>query len=424
MEVVVDELPVGTARKAPPPENRQRPFRKEQRIRYYPAFFKIYMEQHVENVVKSYDERRRRRAQLEAEMEKLALPEPERTQCRGWLFRKESQHNRLKRTGMNRSLFETVAVLGRGAFGDVSLVRGRSSGTLYAMKTLRKRDVLRRRQVAHVKAERDLLADAAADNRWVVRLYYSFQDAESLYFVMEYVAGGDMMGLLTRLRIFDERTARFYTAELVLAIESVHKLGYIHRDVKPDNVLIDRDGHIKLTDFGLCTGFHWTHDSNNYPTDLNDTWNNGCGPRDDSENSQRRMARSLVGTPNYIAPEVLCQSGYTSCCDWWSVGVIVFEMMVGYPPFMSNSALETQLKVINWNTSLRIPSSADLSDEAADLILRLCCDQHRRLGRNGAAEVRGHAFFAPVDFESIRGERAPHVPTIAHPLDTLSLIHI
>lgn len=116
--------------------------------------------------------------------------------------------------------------------------------------------------MAHVKAERDILAEA--DNEWVVRLYYSFQDRESLYFVMDYIPGGDMMSLLIRMGVFPEILACFYVAELTLAIESVHKMGFIHRDIKPDNILIDLDGHIKLTDFGLCTGFRWTHNSKYY----------------------------------------------------------------------------------------------------------------------------------------------------------------
>lgn len=113
-----------------------------------------------------------------------------------------------------------------------------------------------------MKAERDILAEA--DNEWVVRLYYSFQDRESLYFVMDYIPGGDMMSLLIRMGVFPEGLACFYVAELTLAIESVHKMGFIHRDIKPDNILIDLDGHIKLTDFGLCTGFRWTHNSKYY----------------------------------------------------------------------------------------------------------------------------------------------------------------
>jgi len=140
---------------------------------YPPQAFKFYIEQHMENVMKAYDERRRHRAQLEEEMERLALPDDARTQMRRMLFQKESYHNRLRRTRMDRSAFRPIAVLGRGAFADVTLVRKRDSGALYAMKRLRKSDVLRNRQAAHVKAERDILAEA--DNEWIVRLFYSFQ---------------------------------------------------------------------------------------------------------------------------------------------------------------------------------------------------------------------------------------------------------
>lgn len=207
--------------------------------------------------------------------------------------------------------------------------------------------------MAHVKAERDILAEA--DNEWVVRLYYSFQDRESLYFVMDYIPGGDMMSLLIRMGVFPEILACFYVAELTLAIESVHKMGFIHRDIKPDNILIDLDGHIKLTDFGLCTGFRWTHNSKYYqkgevfhsrlfgrllcilftiisgplvspgshvrqdsmePSDFwDDVSNCRCGDRlmtleqRANRQHQRCLAHSLVGTPNYIAPEVLLRKG-------------------------------------------------------------------------------------------------------------------
>lgn len=185
--------------------------------------------------------------------------------------------------------FQTIGV---GAFGEVTLVKKVDSKHLYAMKTLRKADVLKRNQVAHVKAERDILAEA--DNEWVVKLYYSFQvgahciditsedsftnkvfnsliifpllfqDKDNLYFVMDYVAGGDLMSLLCKYGVFKESLARFYIAELTCAVESVHKMDFIHRDIKPDNILIDSNGHLKLTDFGLCTGFRWTHNSKYY----------------------------------------------------------------------------------------------------------------------------------------------------------------
>ncbi|XP_046933594.1 serine/threonine-protein kinase LATS2 [Lynx rufus] len=411
--------------------------KRESRIKSYSPFaFKFFMEQHVENVIKTYQQKVNRRLQLEQEMAKAGLCEAEQAQMRRILYQKESNYNRLKRAKMDKSMFVKIKTLGIGAFGEVCLACKVDTHALYAMKTLRKKDVLNRNQVAHVKAERDILAEA--DNEWVVKLYYSFQDKDSLYFVMDYIPGGDMMSLLIRMEVFPEHLARFYIAELTLAIESVHKMGFIHRDIKPDNILIDLDGHIKLTDFGLCTGFRWTHNSKYYqkgshirqdsmePSDLwDDVSNCRCGDRLKTleqrarKQHQRCLAHSLVGTPNYIAPEVLLRKGYTQLCDWWSVGVILFEMLVGQPPFLAPTPTETQLKVINWENTLHIPAQVKLSAEARDLITKLCCAADQRLGRNGADDLKAHPFFGAIDFSSdIRKQPAPYVPKISHPMDT------
>lgn len=400
---------------------------------YSPQAFKFYMEQHVENVLKIHQQRLRRRTQLETEMAKVKLSEEAARQMRRMLHQKESNYIRLKRAKMDKTMFDKLKTLGVGAFGEVALVRKKDTGMLYAMKTLRKSDVLKRNQVAHVKAERDILAEA--DNEWVVKLYYSFQDHHNLYFVMDFVPGGDLMGLLIRMEILDEPLARFYVAELVQAIESVHRMGFIHRDIKPDNILIDRNGHIKLTDFGLCTGFRWTHNSKYYQRD-------GTHARQDSmevncqldeqchceilkplerrrKREQRCMAHSLVGTPNYIAPEVLMRSsGYTSVCDWWSVGVILFEMLIGHPPFYASTPGETQFKVIHWKDTLKIPRDSPLSQPAKDLIVHLCCGPDERLGLRGAGEIKAHPFFGGVNFDSLRKHEPPYVPLIRHATDT------
>ncbi|XP_013097410.2 serine/threonine-protein kinase Warts [Stomoxys calcitrans] len=406
--------------------------RKECRIRQYsPQAFKFYMEQHIENVLKSYKQRTYRKNQLEKEMLKIGLSTQTQVEMRKMLNQKESNYIRLKRAKMDKSMFMKIKPIGVGAFGEVTLVRKiDTTNHLYAMKTLRKADVLKRNQVAHVKAERDILAEA--DNNWVVKLYYSFQDKDNLYFVMDYIPGGDLMSLLIKKGIFEEPLARFYIAELTCAVESVHKMGFIHRDIKPDNILIDRDGHIKLTDFGLCTGFRWTHNSKYYQENGNHARQDSMEPWEDlSDNGQkptvlerrrlrdhqRVLAHSLVGTPNYIAPEVLERSGYTQLCDWWSVGVILYEMLVGQPPFLANTPVETQQKVINWEKTLHIPPQAKLSHDATDLILRLCSSADKRLGKK-ADEVKAHDYFKGVDFADMRRQIAPYIPKIEHPTDT------
>ncbi|CAL4059555.1 unnamed protein product, partial [Meganyctiphanes norvegica] len=409
--------------------------RSESKVRNLsPQAFKFYMEQHIENVIKSCEQRETRRLQLEKEMKKIGLSDKDQSQMRKMLSQKESNFIRLKRAKMDKHLFHKIKTIGVGAFGEVALVYKFDSHRLYAMKTLRKADVLKRNQVAHVKAERDILAEA--DNEWVVKLYYSFQDKDNLYFVMDYIPGGDLMSLLIKFGIFEEKLARFYIGELVCAIESVHKMGFIHRDIKPDNILIDQDGHIKLTDFGLCTGFRWTHNSKYYQRIDQHSRQESIDPCGDNdivcrcndlkplERRRRRqhlrcLAHSLVGTPNYIAPEVLSRTGYTQLCDWWSVGVILYEMLVGQPPFLANTPAETQYKVINWETCLRIPKQAKLSNEAKDLIMNLMTHPEERIGRNGAQEVKDHPFFAELDFEGgLRKQLALYKPTIRHATDT------
>ena len=411
-----------------------------------PEACKFYIEQHMENVLKAHHQRQQRRVRLEQEMAKRNLDEKTSEHMRRILAQKETNYLRLKRAKMDITMFDTITTLGVGAFGTVSLVRKKDTSALYAMKTLRKVDVVKKNQVAHVKAERDILAEA--DNEWVVKLFFSFKDQENLYFVMEYIPGGDMMSLLIKLGTFPEHLALFYTAELVCAIDSVHRMGFIHRDIKPDNILIDVDGHIKLTDFGLCTGFRWTHQSRTYQSpDPNHQRRNSMDPLDTvlehcscqasqhhSSNKvpkvlekrrtcdhRRCMAHSLVGTPNYIACEVLRRQGYTHICDWWSVGVILYEMIVGHPPFLANTPSDTQMKIINWPHHLHIPPQARsrMTPQACDLILRLVCDPERRLGINGADEIKRHPFFQLIDWEvGIRNYEPPYIPKITHDLDT------
>jgi len=258
---------------------------------------------------------------------------------------------------------------------------------------------------------------------------------------MDYVPGGDMMSLLIKAGKFPEYVAKFYIAELVCAVESVHKLKFVHRDIKPDNILIDAKGHLKLTDFGLCTGFRWTHESSRYHSNSShdrqgsidfdeEAWKKmkqkcQCGdrlnhskPLDRRRAHQRCLAHSLVGTPNYIAPEVLLRQLYHFECDWWSVGVILYEMIIGRPPFLQSTPADTQLSIINWRSTLSIPRCAEISDQSIDLIFNLLQDAHSRLGLRGAEEIKSHPFFADVEWDNQHNAVAPFEPDIKYPTDT------
>lgn len=328
---------------------------------------------------------------------------------------------RLRRTRLGLDDFQTIKVIGKGAFGEVRLVQASDTGQIYAMKTLRKSEMLKKEQVAHVKAERDILAES--DSPWIVQLYFSFQDPLNLYLIMEFLPGGDLMTMLIKYDTFSEHVTQFYIGEIVLALEFIHKIGFIHRDIKPDNILIDKSGHIKLSDFGLSTGFHKTHDSNYYQRLME-----GEEDHDRSEinlnnitkekiatwkKNRRILAYSTVGTPDYIAPEIFLQKGYGKECDFWSLGAIMFECLCGYPPFCSDHPHDTYMKIIHWQESFQIPDDQVLSPEAEDLIRRLICSAEHRLTLD---EIKQHPFFYGFDWQSLNPP--PHVPHLTSITDT------
>merc|ERR1712126_786642 len=199
---------------------------------------------------------------LEESLNENGLSETVRAEKRNQHAAKETEFLRLKRSRLGVDDFDPIKVIGKGAFGEVRLVQKVDTGHVYAMKILRKADMVEKEQVAHVRAERDILVEA--DHQWVVKMFYSFQDPANLYLVMEFLPGGDMMTLLMKKDTLSEECSQFYVAETVLAIESIHKLGFIHRDIKPDNILLDARGHVKLSDFGLCTGMKKSHSTKYY----------------------------------------------------------------------------------------------------------------------------------------------------------------
>uniref|UniRef100_A0A671LRH9 Rho-associated protein kinase 2 n=1 Tax=Sinocyclocheilus anshuiensis TaxID=1608454 RepID=A0A671LRH9_9TELE len=290
--------------------------------------------------------------------------------------------------------FDRVKVIGRGAFGEVQLVRHKASQKVYAMKVLSKFEMIKRSDSAFFWEERDIMA--FADSPWVVQLCCAFQDDRSLYMVMEYMPGGDLVNLTSTYDV-PEKWAKFYTAEVVLALDAIHSMGFIHRDIKPDNMLLDRYGHLKLADFGTCMKMDGT----------------GMVHCD-----------TAVGTPDYISPEVLKSQGgdgyYGRECDWWSVGVFIYEMLVGDTPFYADSLVGTYSKIMDHKNSLNFPDDIEISQEAKNIICAFLTDREVRLGRNGVEEIKRHPFFKNDQwtFSTIRETAAPVVPELSSDIDT------
>ncbi|XP_025846608.2 serine/threonine-protein kinase 38 isoform X1 [Vulpes vulpes] len=368
---------------------------------------KVTLENFYSNLIAQHEEREMRQKKLEKVMEEEGLKDEEKRLRRSAHARKETEFLRLKRTRLGLEDFESLKVIGRGAFGEVRLVQKKDTGHVYAMKILRKADMLEKEQVGHIRAERDILVEA--DSLWVVKMFYSFQDKLNLYLIMEFLPGGDMMTLLMKKDTLTEEETQFYIAETVLAIDSIHQLGFIHRDIKPDNLLLDSKGHVKLSDFGLCTGLKKAHRTEFYrnlnhslPSDFTFQNMNSKRKAETWKRNRRQLAFSTVGTPDYIAPEVFMQTGYNKLCDWWSLGVIMYEMLIGYPPFCSETPQETYKKVMNWKETLTFPPEVPISEKAKDLILRFCSEWEHRIGAPGVEEIKSNSFFEGVDWEHIR----------------------
>ncbi|XP_052611107.1 citron Rho-interacting kinase isoform X6 [Peromyscus californicus insignis] len=288
--------------------------------------------------------------------------------------------------------FEVRSLVGCGHFAEVQVVIEKATGDVYAMKIMNKKALLAQEQVSFFEEERNILSRSTSP--WIPQLQYAFQDKNNLYLVMEYQPGGDLLSLLNRYEDqLDENMIQFYLAELILAVHSVHQMGYVHRDIKPENILIDRTGHIKLVDFGSAAKM----------------------------NSNKVDAKLPIGTPDYMAPEVLTMMNedrrgtYGLECDWWSVGVVAYEMVYGRTPFTEGTSARTFNNIMNFQRFLKFPDDPKVSSEFLDLIQSLLCGQKERLKFEGLC---CHPFFARTDWNNIRNSPPPFVPTLKSDDDT------
>jgi serine/threonine protein kinase len=380
---------------------------------------------------------------------------------------------------------------------------------VYAMKVIRKSEMIRNSQEGHLRAERDFLV-AATGSRWIILLIASFQDSHNLYLVMDYCIGGDFLGLLIRKNILNEEVTRWYIAEMILCVEEAHRMRWIHRDVKPDNFLIDADGHLKISDFGLAFDGEWSHNQGYFNdqrqslveklgidlagdeqdieeaeqlavstkvSDIIDRANGrrfekrlpGSGvdpPEGDSildwrnREHKRKLARSVVGTSQYMAPEVIRGEMYDGRCDWWSIGIILYECLYGHTPFACENRQDTKMNILKHKSTLSFPQTVGrhglpVSFEALDLMMqvlqekevRLCSRKYsnndftRRMVAglharhftsdkshkdfrgyfvypDDAQDLKRHAFFDGLDWDNLHITKPPFVPRVKSWEDT------
>ncbi|KAG2639084.1 serine/threonine-protein kinase AtPK2/AtPK19-like [Panicum virgatum] len=274
--------------------------------------------------------------------------------------------------GVGLDDFEILKLVGQGAFGKVFQVRKKNTSEIYAMKVMRKDKILENNHAEYMKAERDILTKL--DHSFIVQLRYSFQTKYRLYLVLDFVNGGHLFFQLYKQGLFREELARIYTAEIVSAVAHLHANGIMHRDLKPENILLDADGHAMLTDFGLAKEF--------------------C------ENTR---SNSMCGTLVYMAPEIILGRGHDKAADWWSVGILLFEMLTGKPPFVGNRD-KVQQKIVK--EKLKLPSF--LSSEAHSLLKGLLHKEpNKRLGSGprGSDEIKNHKWFKPINWRKLEARQ-------------------
>ncbi|GAP87539.1 putative cAMP-dependent protein kinase catalytic subunit [Rosellinia necatrix] len=277
--------------------------------------------------------------------------------------------------------FDLLRTLGTGSFGRVHLVQSKHNQRFYAVKVLKKAQVVKMKQVEHTNDERRMLGEVK--HPFLITLWGTFQDARNLYMVMDFVEGGELFSLLRKSGRFPNPVAKFYAAEVTLALEYLHSRDIIYRDLKPENLLLDRHGHLKITDFGFAKRVP------------DKTW-------------------TLCGTPDYLAPEVVSNKGYNKSVDWWSLGILIYEMLCGYTPFWDNGS---PMKIYENILKGKVKYPAYVHQDAQDLLERLITpDLTKRLGNlyGGSQDVKGHPWFAEVTWDRLSRKDidAPYTPPV------------
>ncbi|KAK0553399.1 serine/threonine-protein kinase dbf2 [Tilletia horrida] len=339
---------------------------------------------------------------------------------------------RKRRTRLQLEQFHIITQVGQGGYGEVFLARKRETGEVCALKRLKKSVLVKMDEVRHVLTERDILT--ATRTPWLVRLLYAFQDTHHVFLAMEFVPGGDFRTLLNNSGVLREEHARFYAAEMFVAVDCLHRLGYIHRDLKPENFLVDASGHIKLTDFGLAAGALNPTRIESLKHKLDQVKDSDFIYRTPAERNSlfkqmranpatARHADSIVGSPDYMAPEVLRGKDYGYSVDYWSLGCILFEFLCGFPPFSGGTPEETWANLKNWRRVLQRPVYTkeqdlqfNLSDVAWDSVTHLIESADKRYA--SLPQVQAHPFFSSLDFTKLRTLTAPFKPQLESDEDT------
>ncbi|KAL6856685.1 protein kinase [Trichoderma novae-zelandiae] len=340
---------------------------------------------------------------------------------------RERANLRKRRIRLKQGDFQILTQVGQGGYGQVFLAQKKDTREVCALKVMSKKLLFKLDEVRHVLTERDILTTAQSD--WLVRLLYSFQDDKNIYLAMEYVPGGDFRTLLNNTGVLSNRHARFYIAEMFCAVDALHQLGYIHRDLKPENFLVDSTGHVKLTDFGLAAGVLAPSKIESMRLKLEQAsetpvpFGKPIGQRTVAERreSYRTMrendvnyAKSIVGSPDYMAPEVLRGEEYDYTVDYWSLGCMLFEALTGFPPFAGATPDETWRNLKHWKDVLKRPVWEDptyfLSNRTWSFITT--CINSRAKRFSIIKDIYAHPYFSEVDWNTLRQTRAPFVPEL------------